>query len=56
MSFNVSKFEFTWNVTSFEDKTMELQLNFSNPSEISKTLIYDKFEMKIDETYPNLFM
>ena len=35
IGFNISKLNFTWNVTSFNGKNMKINLNFSDPLYIS---------------------
>lgn len=39
--FDIRKFNFTWNVTSFNLTTMAIQLTFNNPPQISQTSVFD---------------
>ena len=40
--FNSSKLNFTWNVTSYHNDTMDFKLAFENPLEVSPSIINDK--------------
>ena len=40
--------DFTWNITSYENTTMQMKLNFTNPHYISMKSIYDRINIEFD--------
>ena len=48
--FDMTKFNFTWNVTEFNKTRMEIQITFGEEPEVSVTSVYDKIVLNfLDE-------
>ena len=52
-NFNLSTLNFTWNVTSYQNDTMWLQIVFNNPLQISPLGKQDFFVFHVKERGPN---
>lgn len=50
-NFDLQKLNFTWNATNYQNNTLKLKLNFSNPVWVTPEFRFDKFVFHIKKKH-----